>query len=108
MGCLFALLAALSSFTVVLMPRGNLSHGGGCGIVLFFFLPCWARKTKAAAAVVKVSPVASCASFECRLHVQVGHLWAFCQQIEVWVRCDADQSQMGLRMKLPPSCMELT
>lgn len=27
MGCLFALLGALSSFTVVLMPRSNLSHG---------------------------------------------------------------------------------
>lgn len=27
MGCLFALLRALSSFTVVLMPRSNLSHG---------------------------------------------------------------------------------
>lgn len=76
MGCLFALLAALSSFTVVLMPHGNLSHGGGCGID-FFLLPRWARETKAAAAaaaVVEESPVASCMSFECRLLVQVGHL----------------------------------
>lgn len=56
MGCLFALLAALSSFTVVLMPRGNLSHAGDCGP------PCWARKTKAAVAVEE-SPEASRTEF---------------------------------------------
>lgn len=39
MGCLFALLCALSSFTVALMPRSNLSHG--CTAF------CQVKKTKA-------------------------------------------------------------
>lgn len=46
MGCLFALLAALSSFTVALMPRGNLSHGGGCGIDFFFLTPLLGKEGK--------------------------------------------------------------
>lgn len=56
MGCLFALLGALSSFTVVLMPRGNLSHGGGA--------LRWARKTKGSG-----SQAASCTLFA---HLSVG------------------------------------
>lgn len=56
MGCLFALLGALSSFTVVLMPRGNLSHGGRA--------LRWARKTKGSG-----SQAASCTLFA---HLSVG------------------------------------
>lgn len=63
MGCLFALLAALSSFTVVLMPCGNLSHDGGCSVD-FFFSPLLGKQNKAG---VNESPVVYCTLFECKV-----------------------------------------
>lgn len=81
MGCLFALLAALSSFTVVLMPCGNLSHAGDCGVDFFFCPPLLGEENQGgggdgSGGVTSGVSHLVC-TFECRLHVQVGHLWAF-------------------------------